>query len=174
MSWGRGAWRPGGDVRRAVAAEAVLALQPLGSAQRTAQLDLGAEKRNEPVVVPGLLEIIARAPAQATPCHAAPGSRGDGGQRRIERLDLGDQLQPLAAGGGVAGVVEVEQHGVEIGGLQGRQHRRGRAGGLDGVAFALEQQAQRLADVRLVVGDEDARGADWVDNGSWSVRSRES
>ena len=80
------------------------------------------------------------------------------GQRGVERLELRDQLESLAAGGGVARVVEVEQHGVEVGGLDGREHAGGRGGGLDVVALALEQQAERLADVGLVVRDEDVGG----------------
>ena len=71
---------------------------------------------------------------------------------------MSDQLQPLPARGRVAGVVEVQQDRVEVVALGGSQHRGRRPGGLDGVALTLEQQAERLADIGLVVRDQDLRG----------------
>ena len=44
----------------------------------------------------------------------------------------------------------------EIAGLDRLEHGGGRFGRLDLVALALEQQAQRLEHIGLVVGDEDA------------------
>ena len=143
--------------------------------ERPAELDLGPKGGEEPGVVPRLLDEVARAPAHRLDglVHAAPGGHHHRGQRGVEGLELGDQLQALAAGGGVAGVVEVEQDGVEVGSLHRGQHGGRRAGGLDGVAFALEQQAQRLADVGLVVRDEDAGGRRWSSTtspGRWNRR----
>ncbi len=159
MSWstGRIAGGLGDQLGRAVAAEQpVLALEPAGVAERAAQLDLGAQRGEQPVVVPRLLDEVAGAAAHRLHrlLHAAPGGHHHRRQGGVEGLELGDQLQALAAGGGVAGVVEVEQHGVEVGGLHRGEHARGRGGGLDRVALALEQQPQRLADVGLVVRDE--------------------
>ena len=151
----------GDQLRGTVAAkQPVLALQPPGAAQRASQLDLGAQGGQEPVVVPRLLDEIARAAAHRLDrlLDAAPRGHHDRRQRGVEGLELRDQLQSLAAGGGVARVVEIEEHRVEVGGLHRREHAGGRGGGLDVVALALQQQPQRLADVRLVVRDEDVGG----------------
>ena len=52
------------EIRQPIAAERlVLAFQPLAPAQRATQLHLGAEYRDQPVVVPGLLEVVPRTPA---------------------------------------------------------------------------------------------------------------
>ena len=163
MSWstGRIAGGLGDQLRCAVPAEQpVLALQPAGAAERAPQLDLGAQGGEQPVVVPRLLDEIAGAPAHRLHrlLHAAPGGHHHGRQGGVEGLELGDQLQSLAAGGGVAGVVEIEEDGVEVGGLHGREHAGGRGGGLDRVALAFQQQPQRLTDVGLVVRDENVGG----------------
>ena len=89
----------------------------------------------------------------------------------VERLELGDELEALAAGRRVARVVQVEQHRVEVARCERREHRRRRAGRLDLVALALEQQAERLEDVGLIVGDEDVGGGRWVRHGAWVVES---
>ena len=65
--------------------------------------------------------------------------------------------RPFLARGGVARVVQVDQRDVEVAGLDRGQHAGRRRGGLDVAALALEQQAQRLEDVGLIVRDEDAR-----------------
>src|SRR5690606_34962631 len=66
--------------------------------------------------------------------------------------------QAFLARGSVARVVEVDQRGVETTALQQRQRLGRRGGGLAGKAFGLEQQAQRLQHVRLVVRDQHAGG----------------
>ncbi len=74
----------------------------------------------------------------------------------VDGLDAREQVEALLAGGGVAGVVEVHHDDVEIASLDGGEDGGGRRGGLDLVALGLEQQAQGLEDVGLIVGDEDA------------------
>ncbi len=69
-----------------------------------------------------------------------------------------EQIQPLLARGGVARVVEVHQHGVELLALGGGQHARGRAGRDHLVTRVLQQQAQGLEHVGLIVGQQDAGG----------------
>src|SRR6185437_5883556 len=61
-------------------------------------------------------------------------------------------------GGRVSRVVHVEQHRVVVAPLERRERRGGRADRRDAEALALEQQAQGLEDVRLVVGDEHGGG----------------
>ena len=73
--------------------------------------------------------------------------------------------------GRVARVVQVHEQGVEV--LRTRAPSgspAGEAHGLRLVAFALQQQAQRLEDVRLVVGDQDT-GSGSGHHALWSLRS---
>ena len=72
--------------------------------------------------------------------------------------DAAQQVHPLRAGGGVAGVVQVQQHHVEVVLLQLPGDGGGGAGGLHLVSLALEQQAHGLQHVGLVVGHQHAGG----------------
>ena len=67
------------------------------------------------------------------------------------------QIQAFLAGGGVAGVVEVDEDDVEVAGLQRRDDACRRRRRLDPESLGLQQQPQRFEDVRLVVGDQNAR-----------------
>ena len=138
------------------AQQPVLALESPGPPERAAELHLGANGGEQPVVVPGLLDEVTGAASHGLDrlLHAAPRGHHHGRQGGVQGLKLGDQLQPFAAGGGIAGVVEVEQHGIEVGGLSRGEHAGRGGGGVDRVALALQQQPQRLADVGLVVRDE--------------------
>ncbi len=142
--------------RAVPAQQPILALQPARAPERAAELDLGPQRRQQPGVVPRLLDEVA----SATPhrlhrlLDAAPGGHHHRGQRAVERLELGYQLESLASGRGIARVVKVEQDGVEIRRLDGGKDRGGRSRGVDGVALALEQQPERLTDVGLIVRDE--------------------
>ncbi len=68
----------------------------------------------------------------------------------------GQQVEPFLAGGGVAGVVEVHQGGVELRLLDGRDHGLGRGGELELIALGFEQKPQGFQHVLLVIGDQDA------------------
>ena len=89
--------------------------------------------------------------------HVAPGGHDHHGQRLIESVDLRQQIQPFASGGRVARVVEIHQEEIEILGFEGLDHRPRRDGGVDLVPLPLEQEAERLQDVRFVVSDQGAR-----------------
>ena len=81
--------RLGDDLGKAFAAEQrVLGLEPLALAERLAQLDLRADDREQPRVVPGLLDEVARAAAHRLDgdLDAAPRGHDDDRQRRIEAL----------------------------------------------------------------------------------------
>ena len=147
------------QLRKALGAQrAVLGFQPLPLAQRAAQLDLRLQNGGEPRVVPGLLNEIARAAAHSLhrQFHRAPRGHHDHRQRGIERLDAIQQLQPFLPGGGVARVIEVHQHRVEVARFHGVDGRGGRIDGFGLVAFALDQEAKRLQHIGLVVRDQDA------------------
>src|SRR5690606_6766225 len=152
--------RAGDQLRHAIPPEQpVLALQALGPAERTTQLDLGAQDRDEALVVPRLLHIVARAPAHCLDraLDAAPRRHDDDGETRVARTEHAQQIEPLSARGGVARVVQVDEGGIEIAGLDRLDHAGGRTPRLDLEALRLEQETERLQHVRLVVGDEDAR-----------------
>ena len=147
------------QLRKALGAQrAVLRLQALALAQRAAEFDLRLENRREPRIVPRLLDEIARAAAHGFDgqFHAAPRGHDDHRQRGVEQFDAVEQFQPFLPAGGVAGVVEVHQDGVEIARFHCVDHGGGRVDGHGLVAFALHEEAQRFENIRLVVGDQDA------------------
>src|SRR5439155_521346 len=79
-------------------------------------------------------------------------------------------IEPFRPGRGVPGVVHVDQEGVEITSVEGGEDRAGRGRRLHVVAFTLEEQFQRLEDIRLVVSHQDpggggAHGSKVPDNG---------
>src|SRR5207244_13180091 len=55
-------------------------------------------------------------------------------------------------------VFQVYQEGVEVALVQSGKDATGRSDGLHLVAFAFEKELQRLKNIRLIVGDEDAGG----------------
>jgi hypothetical protein len=67
------------------------------------------------------------------------------------------QVEPFLPRRRVPRVVEVHQHGVEVARFERREDARGRLRGLDLVLLRFEEQAERLENVLLIVGDEDAR-----------------
>ena len=136
----------------------VLLLQPPAAAQRAAQLELRLHRRDQLVVVPRLLDVVARAAAHRfdRARHAAPPGHDQDRQRRIDRLHPLEQLEPLLAGRRVARVVEVDERDVEVRSLERGDELGRRSGGGDVEALAAEQQLQRVEDVDLIVGDEDA------------------
>src|SRR5437016_13046162 len=139
----------------------VFALELLTATQRPTELDLGAECREQPAVVPRLLDEVARAAAHRLDgaVDAGPGGHHHDWGRGVEPLEPREQLESFRPGRRVAGVVQVDQEGVEVAGVQGGQHGARRGGGLHLVAFTLEEQLEGFEDVRFVVGDEDPGGS---------------
>ena len=84
-----------GAVGALVAQDAVLGLEPLAAPQRAGQLDLRANDREHALVVPRLLDEVARAAAHGLDGQfdGAPGGHDDDRQRRVERLELREQRQ---------------------------------------------------------------------------------
>ena len=93
------------------AQQLVLLLQPPVGADRAAQLDLVADDGDEPGVFPRLGDEVARAAPHGLDRHldARPGGHDDDGQRRVDVLDLVEEVEALLAGGRVARVVEVHR-----------------------------------------------------------------
>jgi len=87
---------------------------------------------------------------------APPGGHHDNGEGGIDRLDARKEIEPFFAGGGVAGVVQIDQRDIEFARLDGGENRGRRRSGLELETFGLEQEAQRLEDVSLVVRNEHA------------------
>ena len=106
--------RAGDKLRHAFGAQqAVFQFQLARAAQRLVQLGVNADQREQPLVLPGLLDEVARAALDAFDgqIDVAPGGHHDHRQPRVELLDARQQIEALLAGGGVARVVEVdEQH----------------------------------------------------------------
>src|SRR5881227_1016211 len=135
-------------------------LELLAAPQRPAQLDLGAERREQPAIVPRLLDEVARAATHRLDgaVDTGPGGHHDDRRRRVEPLESREQVQPFRPGGRVARVVHVDQEGVEIALVESGKDGAGGSGALDLVALALEEELESFQDVLLIVGDEDAGG----------------
>jgi hypothetical protein len=71
-------------------------------------------------------------------------------------VDAREQVEPFFSRRGVARVIEVDQDGVIVALLERLEHGGRRLDGVGLIALALDQQAQRLEDVRLIVGDQNA------------------
>jgi len=145
------------QLRKALGAQsAIFSFQALALAQRPAQLNLRFEYGRQAGVVPGFLDEVARSPAHSfhRQLHRAPRRHDDHGQRGIDRLHMLQQLQPFLPAGGVAGVVQVHQYGIEIAGLHRVYHGGGGVDGVRLVAFPFDEKPQRFQHVRLVVGNQ--------------------
>ena len=124
------------------------------------QFDLGAQNRQQAFVFPGLLNEVARAAAHGFDGqpNIAPGGHYDDRNAAVEGNDFGEQVETFLAGGGVAGVVQVDQYGVvELAG-QGFAHGSRRLGGVNIKALGTQQQLDGFKNVRLVVGRQNAAG----------------
>ena len=154
--------RLGDQLRKALGAQrAVLRFQALSAAQGAAEFDLRLQNGRQARVVPRLLDEIARAAAHGFDGEfdAAPRGHDDHGQRGVESLDAVEEFEAFLPAGGVAGVVEVHENGVEIARFHFVDDGGGRVDGNGPVAFALHEEAQRFENIRLIVGNQDARGA---------------
>ena len=141
------------------AEEAVFGFEALPAAEGVAEFDLSFDDGIEAGVVPGFLEEVARTTADGFDgeIDGSPGGHHDDGERGVEGLDLGEQVEAFLAGSSVAGVVEIHDEKVEILGSEGVEDG-GWGSCLFGlIALALEKQTEGFEDVDLVVCDQDAR-----------------
>ena len=149
-----------GDEYRTVlrAQQVVFRLQPLGAADDAVQIHLRADNAEQALVVPGFLDEITGAPAHGLhrKLHAAPGSHHHDRHFAVHGLHTREQIHAFLSGSGIALVIEVHQDNVELVALQGLKHGGGIVGRFGVKAFSLEQQAQGLAHVLLVVCNKDA------------------
>jgi hypothetical protein len=71
-------------------------------------------------------------------------------------LESGQEVEPFHAGGGIAGLVEIDQCHIEIAVLECGDDFVWGFGGSDLIAFTLQQKAKSFENVVLIVGDEDS------------------
>ena len=122
-------------------------------------LGLFANRGEQALVVPGLLDEIAGAAAHGfdREVDAAPGGHHDHGRGVALRFEAGQQVHAFLAGGGVARVVEVGQDQIEVvrrGPL--RSSARGESTVTAFAALAFEQEPQGFQHVGLIVADQHA------------------
>ncbi len=143
--------------RRTALQPGVCLLQPLASPQRPPKVHLGADRHQQPLVVPRLLDVVAGAATHRLDgaADAAPGGDDQHGQGGIQGTDPFHQVQAFLAGRGVAGVVEIEDREVELRAFEPFQGFPWRARGRDLVALVGQEHSQCVQDVDLVVGGED-------------------
>ena len=135
--------RLGDHLRQMVAAQQlVLRLQPLCPPQRSAELDLRRENRDEARVVPRLFDVVARtAPHRFDRVvDRAPGRHDDHRHVRLERLQRQQDVEPFFSRRRVARVVHVQQHRVVVASLERGERGRRRVDGVDVEAVPLSRR----------------------------------
>jgi hypothetical protein len=153
---------PAHELRHAFGAQqTVFQFKLAGAAQGLAQLGMDADQREQPLVLPRLLDEVARAALDGFDgqVDVAPGGHDDHRQARIELLNARQQVEALLAGGGVARVVEVDEQHVVVALAQRLQQQLRRAHAVHIDALRSEQQLDGLEDVRLIVGNQNP---DWL------------
>jgi hypothetical protein len=153
--------RLGQDRRVAIGLQCLIGrFELMPSPEGAPQFRLRADDREQPIVVPGLLDEVARPAAHRFDgnVHRAPCRHHDDGQGLVGGVDALQQFKALLSRRGVPGVVEVHQEDVEVLHLECAQELLRRGCGIDRIAVRLQQQPQRLEDVRLIVGEQQARG----------------
>ena len=146
------------QVGQATLAQAlVFLLQALGYPEGAGQLDLGAEGREQPGVVPRLFDEVAGAESHRFDglVDAPPGGHDDDGEGGIETADPRQQVQPFPARGGVAGVVQIDEGGISLLSFQQRDDPLGHMRRRGTVPFGFQEQSKGFDHIILVVGDED-------------------
>jgi hypothetical protein len=127
--------------------------------QRAAKRHLRAQHREQPLVVPRLLDEVLSAAAHAFDGEVdrAPRRHQHDRRVRVEGADPSHGIEPFVARRRVARVVQIHEHGVGRTLAKSGDERFGISERVCGVSFAFQEKPQRLDDVALVVGYEDAR-----------------
>jgi len=136
----------------------VLKFKLAGAAQCLAQFRMNTDEGKQPLVFPGLLDEVAGAALDGFDGEAdvAPGRHDDDRQARIVLLNAREKVEAFLAGGGIAGVIQVDEQHIVVA-LAERLHeqlRRADAVHID--AVRSEQQLDGLENGRLIVGGEHA------------------
>jgi hypothetical protein len=153
--------RPGDEERAAVPVllpeHLVLGFEPLALAQGPGQLRLRPQDGQEPLVLPGLLHEVARAPADGLDgeIDAPPRRHHDHGERGVHRPYPREEVQALLPRSRVARVVQIDERHVEALPPQRFEHVAGRGDRLNLEALGLEEKAQGLDHGRLVICNQD-------------------
>jgi hypothetical protein len=124
-------------------------------AERARQLDLRAHNREQAVVVPRLRNEIARATLHRLhrQIDGGPRRHDHDRERVIQRLDFWNYLQPFLPRSRVSGVIQVHDQERVILFFERLKDARERRHRIRLVPLPLEQNAQRLQHIVLVVGD---------------------
>ena len=127
-------------------------------AQRARQLDLRAHDRQQPLVVPRLRHEIARAAFHRfhREIDRRPRRHDHDRQSVIDRLDLRNHLQAFLARGGVARVIQIHHQERVISLLQRIENSGERSDRVRLVSLALEQNAQRLQHIALIIRNQNS------------------
>jgi hypothetical protein len=117
------------------------------------QFHLGAQNRQQALVLPRLLHEVARPPAHGLDRqpHVAPRSHNDDRNAAIESYNLGKQVQAFLARGRVARVVQVDENGIVELTSERFAHRGGRLRRINYKALGAKQQLDGFQNMRLVV-----------------------
>ena len=139
-----------------VAEYSVFGFEPLASPQRLTEFRLSVDDRQQPRIVPGLLNKVARPAAHRLDCdvNAAPGGHHNDRKRAVDLLNPREHVEAFLPGGRVPGVVEVHQQYVEVSLLDRLDDVDRPLDGFNIITFGFEEQTKRLEHVCLIVGDQ--------------------
>src|SRR5262249_13178037 len=96
------------------AEKAIFGFEARGLAEGLAKVDLRAENGEKALILPRLLKEVAGAAAHGFygDLDGGPGGHDYDWESGVERLNAGEEIEALLAGGGVASVIEVDEDGV--------------------------------------------------------------
>ena len=137
----------------------IFARMALCFAPLPAKCDLLLENVEQPRIHPRLLNEIADAMLHRLDGQpdAAPSGHHHNRRAIVARLNPVQQLDAFAPRRGVACVIQVHQHEIEIARIQRGKYPRRRRCAYDFVSVAFQQQTQRFEHVRLIIRNENFR-----------------
>ena len=121
------------------------------------KFDLCSQDGKKPFVLPWFLDEVPRTPSHGLDgqFHISPCGHHDDWQRAIHRNNFRKQIQAFFPRCSVPRVVEINQHGI-VGSRERLAGKPRRAIAINLVALRLQQKLDRLENVLLVVGRQNA------------------
>ncbi len=139
--------------------ETILRSQAFCAKQGSTQFDLGAQDGQKPLVLPRLLDEVARSAPHGfnRQIHAAPRGHYDDGKIAVNRDDFRKERETLLPRSCVASVIQIDKYSIIDTGGQRFPKLLGRIDTVHAITLRMKQQLKGFENVLLVVCCQDAR-----------------